>query len=152
MRTTIIILLFISLFACAHKGNSEKIVFYDSYGKYYSSDTVGAKIKKEYGLNEKPKLILLATSNSNLEEFKSQLRIIKEINAEKYQYLYVMANIEVVNNSGYHTSKMDAQKILGNSAFKIMIYDQNGTLIQNSNEVIDKKIILRYLTKSSSGR
>ena len=52
----------------------------------------------------------------------------------------------------YHTSKMDAKKILGNSAFKIIIYDQNGTLVQSSKAVVDKKVILHHLTKSSSGR
>ena len=110
MRTIVIILFFISLFACAYNGNSEEITFSDAYGKHYSSSTMGAVIKKEYDLDEKPKLILLATSNSDLEEFKSQLRIIKEIDAEKFQYLYVIANIETVDKSGYHTSKMDAKK------------------------------------------
>ncbi len=152
MRTIVIILFFISLFACAHNGNSKEITFSDSHGKHYSSSTVGSTIKKEYDLNEKPKLILLATSNSDLEEFKSQLRIIKEIDAEKFQYLYVIANTETVNNSGYHTSKMDAKKILGNAAFKIMIYVQNGTLVQSSKAVIDKKAILNHLTKNSIGR
>jgi len=152
MRTIVIILFLISLFACAHNGNSEEITFSDSHGKHYSSNTVGAIIKKEYDLNEKPKLLLLATSNSNLEAFKSQLRIIKEIDAEKFQYLYVIANIETVDKSGYHTSKMDAKRILGNAAFKIIIYDQNGTLVQSSKAVVDKKVILHHLTKSSSRR
>lgn len=152
MRTIVIVLFFISLFACAHNRNSEEITFFDAYGKRYSSNTVGAVIKKEYDLNEKPKLILLATSNSDLEEFKSQLRIIKEIDAEKFQYLYVIANVETVDKSGYHTSRIDAKKILGNSAFKIIIYDQNGTLAQSSKAVVDKKVILHHLTKSSSGR
>jgi len=113
---------------------------------------VGTVIKKEYGLDENPKLILLATSNSDLDKFKSQLKIIKEIDAEKFQYLYVIANSKTLNKSGYHTSIFDAKNILGNSTFKIIIYDQNGILVRNSALVLGKNMILQHLTKSSSGR
>ena len=150
MRTIIKVLFIISLIGCSQSSVSEIVMFSDSHGKYYRSDTVGGIIKNEYGLNENLSLILLATSNSDSEEFKSQLKIIKEIDAEEFQYLYVIANSDTLNKSGYYTSKIDAKNILGNTKFKIIIYDQHGDLVQSSSAVLEKKTILYYLTKSSS--
>lgn len=150
VRAILLILSFVFLFACAHSGNVEGIVFSDSHGENYNSGTMGAKIKKVYGLDESPRLILLATKSAELEEFKSQLKIIKGIDAEKFQYLYVIANSETVNASGYFTSKMEAEKILGNAKFKIIIYNQSGALVRSSNTVLGEQVMLHHLTKNVS--
>lgn len=152
MRNIVTILFLLSLFSCASNSNFEKTVFFDSKGKHYNSTTAGREIKKEYDLYEAPKLILLATSNSNLENFKLQLEIIHKIDAEQYQYLYILANSKTIDESGYYTSKTEAESILKNKEFKILIYNKNGDLVLSSSSPLEKEAILNHLTKSSSGR
>jgi len=78
--------------------------------------------------------------------------VIKEIDAEEHQYLYVIANSGTTNKSGYHTSKIDAKNILGNEKFKVTIYNQDGILVYSSNSVVNKTMLLHYLANSSKGK
>ena len=152
MRTLHYLILSFLVFACSNSVSTTAFSFYDSHGVSYRSDTAGVNAKKEYELIKEPKLILIATSSASLKQFAQQMEVIYKTDAEKLQYMYVVANKEKEDHSGYYTSTSVAKNLIPDKIFKINIYDEHGKLIVSSNKVISADNLKLHLTKGSSGR
>ena len=67
----------------------------------------------------------------------------------KMEYIYVVANSEEEDHSGYYATKSTAKKLLDGNSFKIIIYDGKGKLITQSQEVIGEQKLVHLLTRDS---
>jgi hypothetical protein len=126
--------------------------FYNSHSELYHSSTAGLNAKKEFGLEREPKIVVVATSSNENPKYKEQLKSIHNVNAEDMQYMYVIANSEEEDRSGYYTSMSTSKKLLAGDNFKILIYDEKGNIIAQSNKVFDESSLKYHLTHKSSGR
>jgi hypothetical protein len=131
--------------------NSSNFTFYDSYGRMYEIDTASSQVRKEYQLENKPIIIIIATNSTNQRKFIEQMKVIEKVNAEEFQYLYVLANSENEDNSGYFTTKTVASKLLSGKQFKIIINDQCGKRIKSSYQTINETEFKNCLTTAFSG-
>jgi len=149
MRILLYLLSSCLLLACSEQSRSTSFVFYDSHGVLYKSDSAGTNAKKEYNLAKEPKLVLIATTSAKIDKFVEQMSIIYKTDAEKYQYMYVVANKEKENRSGYYTSSSDAEKLVAGNPFRIFIYNESGKLITSSTNVISSDKLKSHLTHMS---
>lgn len=152
MRILLYTSLFLLFFGCSAPHKITDIYFYDSYEKKYQLSLFSETIKKEYNLNDKPKIIFVATSSADIKKYKDQMNILHVINAEEMSYLYVIANSNKEDRSGYFTDQSDAEKILSGKEFKIIIFNEQGKTIKESEQVLGKKDIISHLIKNSNGR
>jgi len=152
MRTLLYVSLLLALASCSNSFNVKDIAFYDSYGKEYQLRISQKTIKKEYGLNKKPKIIIIATSSNNTRIFKEQMSIIHNIDAEKMSYMYVVANSNEEDRSGYYTDPSTALRILSGEEFRIIIFSEDVRPVADSSQILSVGNIIDHLTKSSSGR
>ena len=146
---TYALLLFV-LSGCSSSAKNIGHSFYDSHGKSYHSSTASLNLEREYQLDGKPGLVIVATTSENVSKFKQQMSVIHKVNPEQMQYLYVIANSEKEDVSGYYTEKIVAKKILAGDSFKIIIYDEKGKVLRKSTEVIGEEKLRYYLAKDPS--
>jgi hypothetical protein len=139
------------LLGCSCVNSQAGFTFYDSHSERYHSSTAGLNAKKEYGLEREPKIVVVATSSKDNLKYKEQMKIIYNVNAEEMQYMYIIANSEGEDRSGYYTSKSISKKLLAGDIFKVLIYDENGNIIAQSNEVFNEGRLKYHLTNKSSG-
>lgn len=78
------------------------------------------------------------------------MNIIYNINAEEFQYMYIIANSEEEDHSGYYTSMSTSKKLLTGDIFKVLIYDEKGNSIAQSNKVSNENSLKYHLTNKSS--
>jgi len=119
--------------------------FYDANGGVYNSLTAPSVFKKEFNLNNKPKMLIIATSSKSNQKYKLQIEAMNKINAEEMEYLYILANSEEENNSGYYMTKLDSSNILKGNYFRVIIYDQFGKIIKESTKIIGEKELITNL-------
>lgn len=151
MRVIICFLFSISL-GCSCFNSQAGFTFYDAHNECFHSSTAGLNVKKEFGLAKEPKIVVVATSSQDNLKYKEQMKIIYNVDAEEMQYMYIIANSEEEDRSGYYTNVTTSRKILAGDAFKVIIYDEEGNIIVQSNEVFKESGLKYYLTKKSSGR
>jgi hypothetical protein len=140
------------LLSCARNEDIAQFEIIDSHGKIYSSVDITNKIKKEYQLDNSPKMILLLTNSLENSVFEQQMNIIEELNAEDYEYIQVVGSANARNKSGYSIKSEDAEALLSKADFQIHIYNEDGGLIASSGKVMNKHHLIVHLTKRSSGR
>ena len=151
MRAIICFILSILLiYGCA--SSHAEFTFYDSHNKRYHSSTAGLNVKKEFGLEREPKIVVVATSSKDNPKYKKQMKNIYNVDAEEMQYMYIIANSDEEDRSGYYTSMATSKKLLDGDIFKVLIYDEEGNIIAQSNEVFNESSLKYYLTNKSSGR
>ena len=152
MRGIAYLLVLLLSSSCSSMCVSKEFSFYDSHGVLYRSNSAGSDVKNEYQLERNPKIILLATLSTREIKYQEQISVIQKLDAEKYQYMFVLANAEEEDRSGYYASKSVASELLNGSSFKIIIYGEHGELLRESSQVIREEKLEHHLTKSSSGR
>ena len=146
-----VILLGCSSLVASQDISSSNFTFYDSYGRTYEIDTASSQVQEEYQLENKPIIIIVATNSTNQKQFIEQMKVIEDINAEVFQYMYVVANSEVEDSSGYFTKKNVALKLLSGKQFRVIINDQCGKLIKSSYQSINENELKHFLTTAFSG-
>jgi len=154
MRKVILFICVLVVTACASTGNTRgDIVFFGTDGKkQYNTSTFSAVINKEYQVassNFPIRIIVLAAKDSKSTEFISQQNIFYTLDAEKYKYIYVKANIKnkgVGYKQGYYIEANQAKTILDGNSFKIILFDENGNMITESVKVIGRDKLKEYLT------
>jgi hypothetical protein len=146
--TTILAALVLS--CSGHRPNGFEII--DSYGEVYTSNHISNRLGKEYGLEKNPKMLLLLTDSLDRTTFGDQLNILSRVNAETYQYIYVIGCSTDRDESGYSLSSEDAAAMLSENQFQIRIYDEFGKITYSSTRVLSELEIKNHLTKSSSRR
>lgn len=141
----IVLITSILYFSCSSSNQFSNIYFHDSYKTSYELKTAPHILQKEYNLENPPKLILLATSKNELELFKLQLNEIYQIDAEEINYIYIIANAEKEYKGQYYTSMNTAKRILSGKMFKIIIFNEQGKIIKNSDQVLYKEKLKKIL-------
>ncbi|GEM_PF-5098730 len=140
-----IALFFIS---CAYPGSSiSNIRFFDSYGKQYFLEDGANEIKENYGLQKAPKTVVIVASDPNSKRLESQLKIVSEIDPEKYRYIYIVGNSKKADKSGYYILPRDSEKLLGGEEFRVIVIGRGGKLLKNSVAILSKDEIIRYLMR-----
>lgn len=140
------------LISCFSSKKISSFEFYDSGGNPYQLFSAGEKIKQEYNLLKKPKIVLVATKERQSSELKKQLSAIYQVDAEELGFILILTNAEQPDKSGYYTDKMTAKDILNQDSFRIVIINEAARPIASSNTPISSEDLKNYLTKSSSGR
>lgn len=140
---------FLLITACTAKTTINDVSFHDSQGVEYEFSNAGKKIKKSYNLNSFPAIIVLATIDVKLPLFISQLSNVNMLNAEEYEYLLVTANTRNVDISGYYTSIEQAESILKESEFKVIILNGQGDIVIESTNILSASQLKKHLTKPS---
>lgn len=143
---TYLVLLFIFA-GCVNIENSTAVKFYDADGTMYRTTTAASSVKKEFNLDTEPRLVVVATSSKSNPEYKEQMRIILKVDAEEMQYMYIIANSEEENHSGYFIKADDAKALLAGDSFKIIIYGENGEIMVNSRSIIEEDNLKMHLTR-----
>jgi archaellum component FlaG (FlaF/FlaG flagellin family) len=133
--------------ACSTQAKVDNVSFYDTQGVEYESLNAGKIIKKNYNLISSPATIILATADTNLPAFISQLNSVNLLDAEEYEYLLVIADTKNIDNSGYHTSARQAEEILKGNTFKIIIFNGQGNVVVESSTPIGADALRTHLTK-----
>ena len=151
MRSIICFILLI-LIGCSCINSQAGFIFYDAHSERYHSSTAGINAKNEFGLEREPKIVVVATSSKDNPKYKEQMKIIYNVNAEEMQYLYIIANSQEEDRSGYYTSRSTSKKFLDGDIFKVLIYDERGGIIAQSKEIFSESSLEHHLSKSSSRR
>ena len=87
-RIIFMIMLTSMILSCATSSGQFEVI--DAYGRVYSSGEIARQLQNEFRLEHKPKILLLLTESVGNIKFEEQLKIVKGINAETYQYIYVI--------------------------------------------------------------
>lgn len=140
-----------SSFVTSQDISSATFSFYDSYGRVYDLDTASTRVQEEYQLENKPIIIIIATNSTKQDQFVEQMRVIEKVDPENFQYMYVVANSENEDNSGYFTTKSVASNLLSGKQFKIIVNDQCGKPIKSSYQTINETELKHCLTTAFSG-
>ncbi len=82
-----------------------------------------------------------------MQDYEAQLEIMSTLDAEELQYLYVIANSEKVDSSGYHMQTTESERILSGDDFKIIVYDENGSAILIENKVVSETDLEKHLPR-----
>lgn len=130
---------------CSHIPQKESYDFYDANGEKYSTINASEVVKRKYSLRKGPKVVVLAASDFSDRRFLSQMEVFKIFNAEKYNYLYVLASELHRKEHGYNMSKLMAGKFLNGRDFRIVIYKNDGSVLVDSGRFLNKKSFLGYL-------
>jgi hypothetical protein len=146
MRLASFVLVLVSVIGCAHTGKSADFTFHDAHGNIYSASSTPTKLQKEFDLSSKPKIVVIAASSISNIKYKEQISEISKLNAEELQFLYVLANSEEEDNSGYYSTLTASSKILDGKEFKILIYGGQGEIIKSSDTVIKAEELKNHLT------
>lgn len=147
MKTSIWIVLLIVLSGCVSTSESAAFRFYDAHGEEYNSLTAPSNFKKEFNLDTRPKMVVVAISSSSNPKYKEQIDVIGKVNAEEMEYLYIIANSEEEQSQGYYMTREDSANILEGTTFKIIIFDGLSKVVKNSNQIIGINEFRNYLTK-----
>ncbi len=136
----------LSVLSCTNNIQDQSFVFFDAHGKTYNSKTAGENIYKQYKIENKPSIIVLATNNIKNKKFISQLNIVNSLNAEDYQYLLIVANSENIDKSGYYVSINESKRILDKDDYKILILNGSGDELLINNNIVSKESLINHLT------
>lgn len=123
----------------------ESIAFYHTDGSEYTIGSAPERISEEYGLQSRPKIVLVTASEPQTDRYQRQQEILDTISAERHQFLLVVGYSEDQNRSGYYVRQDTARRVLGSNDFKIMLFDGNGSLITASTEALTKDLIIDRL-------
>lgn len=145
MKTISTLLLLWCFSGCAVADKDLDISFYDSHGESYPINNASMTIMDRYNLSEAPKIVVLATSEENNDDFKKQLFVFSQVNAEDMQYLYIVANASEEDRSGYYMDKIRSIKLLSGSEFKVIVYDENGLVLVERNSYLSACELIGYL-------
>jgi hypothetical protein len=146
MYKLIVLVVLLLTMACTTQTTVNSILFHDAQGIAYESSSAGQIIKKNYNLDSFPTIIVLATNDIKSPLFMSQLKDINAFNAEEYGYLLVIANAANIDSSGYYTSIEEAESILKDNEFKIIIMKGQGDLVIESTKTLGTVELKKYLT------
>ncbi len=135
------------LSGCANLSKLTELTFYDAHGEEYNSSTASSNLKKKFNLEDKPRIVVIATSSKSNQRYKEQISAINKVNAEEMQYLYIVANTDDEDHSGYYMTRKGSKHILAGDIFKVIIYDELGQIIKKSNEVIGVDVLMKHLTR-----
>ena len=150
-----LIILFFTIGLLASCFNNQKISsfeFYDSSGSLYQLASASERIKQEYNLLGKPKIILIASEKRQSSELEKQLSAIYQVDAEELGFILILTNTEQPDKSGYYADTMTAQNILNGKSFRVVIIDEAARGIASSNSPIDSEGLKNYLTQNLNGR
>jgi len=75
-------------------------------------------------------------SASKSKLFREQSEILKDLPAEELSLIFITALADQSTFSGYHTTPDVASTLLGDSAFKVLIYSPKGELLKEYNQVV----------------
>jgi hypothetical protein len=147
IKATVLLIVLFMVSGCSGMNGKTEFAFYDAYGALYNSSTAGLNVKKEFNLESKPKLVVIATSSKYNPKFIEQMNILSKVNAEEMNYMYIIANSEEEDRSGYYFRKAEAANFLSGDSFKIAIYDENGEAIKKSDHIIRSNDLKFYLAE-----
>ena len=151
-RTILAAILALLVLSCANCTRSHEIKVTDSHGKAYRLSDISTQLREEYGLEKNPIIMVLLTNELDDSRFNEQLNILNKLNAEAYQYIYVVGAVVDRDDSGYSLSSEDAMIMLSGNEFQIRIYDEYGKLEYSSSKVLSEQELKNHLTKILSGR
>jgi hypothetical protein len=138
---------FVLLTGCANNVTSESIGFYDAYGKQYQSIFAPSDIRNEFGLSREPRIVIIATSTTANEKYLKQLSIVSRVDAEEFEYLYVVANTEEEDRSGYYVSVSESINILDGESFRVIVLDEKGEVLEKTSHVLSDNELKSHLTR-----
>ena len=127
------------------------VVFYDAGNEEYNTYSTYKIFTKKYGQSV-ANIIVLATSSGDNKKFIAQHSILEEMTAletKTYNFLYIVANSARVDKDSYYTDTKTAKEILGDSDFKICIYNRKGELTKISKNIINKQSLISILNRNT---
>ena len=136
MKVTKYLFVLIFFLGCSSIKTPSTFTFYGPHGRMYQSDIASKMVKKAFKLERSPKLVVLATSSSTNQKYIEQSHDISKANAEELGYMFIVANSEEEDQSGYYLKKEDAENYLSGNDFQVVVYDNRGRVITQSNDVI----------------
>jgi hypothetical protein len=152
LRVILTVLITFLVSSCTNGAQPHDIQITDSYGEAYELTNISMQLKKQYALEKNPITLVLLTNKLDGSRFVKQLSVLNAVNAEIYQYIYVVGCTTDRDESGYSISREDATDILSTNEFQIRIYDGYGKLAYSSEKVLSEQELKSHLTKSSSER
>lgn len=148
MRLTIFWLLLATVAGCSTVEQTPAFTFYDAYGKPYTSRDASVRIKDEFQLESAPGLVLVAASSSDNPKFLAQREAIAATDPEDLQYIFILANAEEEERSGYYMKREDVHEVLGKNAFEISVIGGDGHIIAQSVDVMDAPTLSSHLSEN----
>jgi hypothetical protein len=148
----IIVTVFIAVFVLSCTGDVQlrPIQITDAHGEVYESSNISMQLRKQYALVENPVMVLLLANELDNDRFVEQLSVLSAVNAEVYQYIYVVGSTTDRDRSGYSISREDAADMLSSKEFLIRIYDGYGNLAYSAERVLSEQELKSHLTKGSN--
>ena len=146
-RVIFILTVLFFVFSCASTKNKQDFEISNSHGQIYSSKNIFDDLKKEYSLERNPVMLILLTDKLDNNEYLIQKQILSRVNAETYEYIYVVGSALEIESSGYNISPTDTKYMLSKNSFMIHIYNRKGELSFTSTKAINESELKKYLTK-----
>ena len=131
--------------SCVSVEQSQAFIIYSSTGEVYLSNSISKDLRKRYSLQANPALLILLTDTLENKDFRAQLNVLGQVNAETYEYIYVIGSSEEKDTSGYHITTKEAAAMLSGKQFQINIFNNSGELIHSSLDVINEKELKSHL-------
>lgn len=150
MRIALSCMLVFILGACQNFSGPEQVndfSFFDTSGNRYRVSTVGAELKDQYSSLKSPIIITVLTQPDieNSKLFWEQNTILRNFDAETYQYIYIIGSVEEPFTSGYHLTPETTKQLLGQEKFKILIFNRSAKLVVEQNAVITYEEVKHHL-------
>ena len=133
--------------SCTSGSHLNDIQITDSHGKAYELSNVSVQLKKQYALEKIPIMLVLLTNELDDSRYVEQLSVLSTVNAEIYQYIYVVGCTTDRDKSGYSISRENAADMLSSNEFQIRIYDGYGKLVYSSENVLSEQELKMHLNR-----
>ncbi|MBU2712578.1 hypothetical protein [Zooshikella harenae] len=131
---------------------SADFIFYDSDKRHqYSITKMAAQFTELYGYEIKPYAIVVAATKLSTE-YKQQLKYLSKLDAEKWSLIYIQSLVTQATDDNYHTDKNVAVQLLQDNSFNVLIFSPGGTLLKESNHVLNDKEIINIVTQEVSNQ
>ncbi len=145
-----IIALALLFVACSSMNKAAVFEFYDSSNKVYALVSAPSQLMREYGLVNKPKMVLIATKSIKSSNLDKQLKSIHSVDAERFGYIVILTNTEKPDTDGYYASTETAKQILSGSEFRITVFDEASKNVASSSTPLSPEELKKHLTRQSN--
>ena len=150
-----LLLALISIAVCNLSLASETLDFEFSatLDNHLRSISLSADIERDYGFKlTNPRLLLIETKSLSTLEYIEQRKVLDELghDAENYQLLYVVSNIEERLSHRYSTSIEVAKKMNPGKVFRIRLLSSIGKILNESSKPISITKLKSWLEPNDS--
>jgi len=124
---------FLALTCSAASAAVVSMPFWDAAGTEYRTDNYAKQIRERFHPTLTPLLFVVVTHGTDEPEFKKQMAVLNQLDAEELQLLYVIGSATNVDKHSYWLAQEDAEALLeGGAHFRFLAIAPTGDVCFSS--------------------